>query len=115
MLARTALADGQSVTVTLRGGVYRPSETLVLTPEDSGTVDAPVLWQASPGQEVVISGGTLLNLRWEPFRNGIFKAAVPADFESDQLFVNGERQHMARYPNFDPDQRIMNGFAADCV
>ena len=106
---------GRSVTVTLRGGVYRPGETLVLTQEDSGTAEAPVLWQASPGQEVVISGGTLLNLRWEPFRNGIFKAAVPADFVSDQLFVNGVLQHMARYPNYDQNQRIMNGYAADCI
>ena len=107
--------DGQKVTVTLKGGVYRSSETLVLKQEDSGTAEAPVLWQASPGQEVVISGGTLLNLRWKPFRNGIFKADVPADFVSDQLFVNGVLQHMARYPNYDQNQRIMNGYAADCI
>jgi hypothetical protein len=57
----------------------------------------------------------LLKLRWEPYRDGIFRAQVPADFVSDQLFVNGLRQHMARYPNYDPDQRIMNGYAADCI
>ena len=42
---------GRASQVTLMGGVYRPSETLVLTPEDSGTAEFPVLWQASPGQE----------------------------------------------------------------
>ncbi len=115
MLARSALADGQRVTVTLRGGVYRPSDTLVLTPEDSGTAEAPALWQASPGQAVLISGGTLLKLQWEPFRDGIFQAVVPADFVSDQLFVGGELQHMARYPNYDQNQRIMNGYAADSI
>lgn len=115
MLARSALADGRRVTVTLQGGVYRPSETLVLTQEDSGTAEAPVLWRASPGREVVISGSTLLKLKWEPYRNGIFTAAVPADFASDQLFVNGVLQHMARYPNYDQSQRIMNGYAADCI
>lgn len=114
-LARAALAQGRGVRVTLMGGVYRLGETLVFTPEDSGTAEAPVLWQASPGQKVTISGGTLLNLRWRPHRDGIFKADVPADFVSEQLFVNGERQHMARYPNYDPDQRIMNGYAADCT
>jgi PDZ domain/Right handed beta helix region len=115
MLARSALADGQRVTVTLRGGVYRLGKTLVFTQEDSGTAEAPALWQASPGQQAVISGGTLLKLKWEPFRDGIFKAAVPTDFAPDQLFVGGVCQHMARYPNFDQNQRIMNGYAADCI
>ena len=41
VLARSALADGHRVTVTLRGGVYRLAETLVLTQEDSGTVRGP--------------------------------------------------------------------------
>ena len=31
----------------------------------------------------------------------------------DQLFVNGKRQHMARYPNYDPDVLPLNGYAAD--
>jgi len=114
-LARQMLAEGRAVTITLMGGTYRLDQTLVFTPEDSGTVQSPVLWRASPGEKVTISGAQLLKLRWEPYRDGIFKADVPADFMSDQLFVNGILQHMARYPNYDPDQRIMNGFAADCI
>jgi hypothetical protein len=115
VLVRKALAHGQSVKVTLMGGVYRLGETLVFTQEDSGTVVAPVLWQASPGQRVTISGSMQLKLRWQPFRDGIFRADVPADFAADQLIVNGELQQMARHPNYDPDQRIMNGYAADCI
>jgi len=82
----------------------------VFTPEDSG-----VLWEAAPGEAVTISGSALLHLRWEPYRDGIFKADVPPDLLADQIFVNGEPQHMARYPNYDPQQRIMNGYAADCI
>ena len=33
----------------------------------------------------------------------------------DQLFVNGQRQHMARYPNYDPNARQFNGSAADAI
>ena len=33
----------------------------------------------------------------------------------DQLFVNGQRQHMARYPNYDPQARQFNGSAADAI
>ena len=41
------------------------------------------------------------------------QARVPSGMESDQLFVNGERQHMARYPNFDPAAQYFDGWAAD--
>ena len=33
----------------------------------------------------------------------------------DQLFVNGQRQHRARYPNYDPNARQFNGSAADAI
>ena len=56
-----------------------------------------------------------LNLKWEAFRDGISKAQVPDGLTTDQLFVNGERQHLARYPNFNPDERIYNGHAADAL
>lgn len=43
------------------------------------------------------------------------KAAAPPDLASDQLFVNGRRQPLARYPNFDPQVAIYNGYAADAI
>ena len=46
-------------------------------------------------------------------QNGIMQTKVPAGFATDQLFVNGQRRPMARYPNFDPKERIFNGYAAD--
>ena len=53
----------------------------------------------------MISGGVRLNdLKWEPYKDGIMQAKVPAGFATDQLFVNGQRQPMARYPNFDPQR-----------
>ncbi|MBI2928231.1 MAG: right-handed parallel beta-helix repeat-containing protein, partial [Verrucomicrobia bacterium] len=101
------------VTVFLRGGTYYLSETLVFTAEDSGTANAPVSWQAWQDEQPVISGGAKLALKWEAFRDGIMKARVPAGFTTDQLFVNGERQILARYPNFDPNVRILNGYSKD--
>ena len=56
-----------------------------------------------PGEEAMISGGARLQFSWKPYRDGIMQAKVPAGFETDQLFVNGERQILARYPNFDPN------------
>jgi hypothetical protein len=103
-------------TVFLRGGTYYLSETLVFTPEDSGTADAPVIFQAYQNEKPIISGGVKLEkLAWRPFRDGIFQTDVPADFTTEEIFVNGERQILARYPNFDPAAKYFDGFAADAI
>jgi hypothetical protein len=104
----------EPVTIYLRGGTHYLTDTLILTAEDSGTPSAPVVFQAYRNEQAVISGGVRLkDLKWEPLRDAIRKTVVPAGLTTDQLFVNGQRQPMARYPNFDPDQRIFNGYAAD--
>ncbi len=40
---------------------------------------------------------------------------VSADLQTDQLFVNGERQILARYPNYDLKQLIFHGSAEDAI
>jgi len=113
--ARQARGRGP-VTVYLREGTYYLPETLVFTAEDSGTKAAVAVYQAYPKEQAVVSGGVRLkDLKWEPYRDGVLKAAVPAGLATDQLFVNGERQHLARYPNFDPKVRHFNGCAADAI
>lgn len=109
-----SVAGKEPVTVYLRSGTYYLPETLVFTSRDSGTKDAPVVYAAFGNEKPVISGGAKLDLTWTEYKNGIMKASVPATLTTDQLFVNGRRQHMARYPNYDPNARYFNGFAADC-
>ncbi|MCU0915310.1 MAG: PDZ domain-containing protein [Planctomycetes bacterium] len=111
--AARKLVGRESVTILLHAGTYYLPETLVFTSADSGTKVAPVTYAAAPGEQVVLSGGRRLDLQWEPFREGIMKAKTPDDLAIDQLFVNGRRQLMARYPNFDPNVRHFNGFSAD--
>ena len=102
--------------VFLRGGTYYLPATLVFTAEDSGTKDAPVVFQNYQGEKPVISGGVRLeNLDWQPYTNGIFQAKVPEDLQTGEIFVNGERQILARYPNFDPKAQYFNGFSADAI
>ncbi len=111
--ARNA-ARREAVTVFVRKGTYYLPETLVFTAKDSGTKTAPVVYQAYGKEQAVISGGVRLKgLKWEPYKDGIMRAKVPAGFATDQLFVNGELQPMARYPNFDPKERVFHGTAAD--
>ena len=102
--------------VFLRGGTYYLATPLIFTAEDSGTSDAPVVFQNYRDERAVISGGVRLdNLEWRPYANGIFQATVPAELQTEEIFVNGERQTLARYPNFDPTAQYFNGCAADAI
>jgi hypothetical protein len=115
-LARQSHQNNEPINITLKGGTYYLPETLVLTADDSGTKDAPVTWRAAQAATVVISGGQRLDhLAWSPYKEGILEAKVPDDLKTDQLFVNGDRQILSRYPNFDPAVTIFNGYAADCI
>ena len=109
-------AGREAVTVLVRSGTYYLPETWVFTAADSGTQAAPLVYQAYAGEQPVISGALRLpKLKWQPCKDGILQAAVPEGFVTDQLFINGERQVLARYPNFDPKARFFNGSAADAI
>jgi hypothetical protein len=62
---QTSPQENGPVTVTIRGGRYRVTDTLTLNAEDSGTRESPVVWQAAPGEEVRLVGGVQLT-DWEP-------------------------------------------------
>jgi hypothetical protein len=104
---RAARASSGGAVVVHAGRYYLP-EPLVLTPSDSGTE-----YRAAAGDLVVLSGGMALDLHWEPYRDGIFRAKTGSGMPMDQVFVNGRRQRMARYPNYDPAIRPYGGYAAD--
>ncbi len=91
-------------------GSYYFDSPLTFGPEDSGTPDAPVIYTAYPGADVVLSGGRSLSCRWIPHKDGIMKASVPAGLNFTQMFVNGKRQIRARYPNYDPSQPGKSGY-----
>ncbi len=71
------------------------------------------MFQNYRNEKPVISGGVkLVNLDWRHYTNGIFQAQVPADLQTEEIFVNGERQILARYPNFDPTAQYFDGFTS---
>ena len=53
---QAGMPDG-GVTVWLRGGVYPRAATFSLAAEDTGAVDAPVVYRACEGEEVRLVGG----------------------------------------------------------
>ncbi len=99
--------------VFLRGGTYYLPAPLVFTAQDSGTKAAPVVFQSYRNEKPVISGGVkLTNLAWRPYTNGVFETPVPDDLQTEEMFVNGERQILARYPNYNPKAEYFDGFTS---
>lgn len=82
----------QAVEILLRSGLYRLDHTLVLTPQDSGTGDQPVIWRNFPGETPVLSGGAVVR-NWRKLEHPVAgldetlrKHVWVADLPSDQDF-----------------------------
>lgn len=104
-----------SVTIELMSGSYYLSQPIVFTAEDSREDNETLTIKNVDNQKVVISGSTVLNLKWKTYQNGIWQAKVTQDIVFDQLFVDGQLQRMARYPNYNPKAQYFGGTAADAV
>ncbi len=100
-------------TVFVRGGTYYLTEPLIFTPEDSGTEERPVRFEAYPGETVLLSGGRPI-MDWTKGEGGIWTARLP-DVQAgrwyfQQLRVGDERQIRARIPDFDPEEPYKGGW-----
>src|SRR5271163_1229636 len=56
--SQLAATSGADVTVLLQDGTYRLASTWAFGAADSGTAGNPVMWQAAPGADPVISGAS---------------------------------------------------------
>ena len=112
-LKQAGLPTG-GVEVLVREGIYERDRTFSLAKEDAGAEDAPIVWRAYPGEHVMLTGAKEVT-GFVPYRGEILKSDVGAQgFEGKyfrQLYLNGTRQHLARYPNFDPANPHGGGFA----
>jgi hypothetical protein len=90
------LPPDASVKVLFGNGIYYLPEAIRFTEADN---KVSVIYQAEDEGRAIISGGTLLHLVWKPWKNGIFVAKVEGNPFIDQLYINGKRQRMARFPN----------------
>jgi len=109
-------AANTPVTVYVRGGTYYLSAPVIFGPANSGSASAPIVYTAYQGEKPVISGGIKVTSAWtaSSANANIMVTTIAPNLKVDQLFLNGTRQVLARYPNFDANQAILNGYAADC-
>lgn len=91
----------EPTTVYLGAGLYVLETPLEMTPEDSGTRDAPITYAARPRERVVISGGRRIS-DWEQDGN-VWIARLPkvaaGEWDFNSLWVNGTYRRPARSPN----------------
>jgi hypothetical protein len=98
-----ALPPG-GVTVAVREGTYALAQTFRLEAQDSGTAASPVTYRAYGGERPILLGGRPIG-GFVPHQGRILKADVGAQglkgIAFRQVFCNGVRQTLARYPNFE--------------
>jgi hypothetical protein len=110
-----------SVTIYLRGGTYYLDTTVSFGPSNSGSPQAPITYKAYETEIPVISGGILLpsTATWTQATglssNNIMVTTIAKNLKVDQLFLNGTRQILARYPNYDSTVAILGGYDANCL
>jgi hypothetical protein len=78
--------------IILRGGTYRVSRTLTLGLDDSGTDQAPVVWEAAPSETVRLVGGMRLT-DWRPVEDTAVQARLSP--EAREHVVGGWTQEAA--------------------
>lgn len=107
-------ANNTPVTVYLRAGTYYLTAPVQFGPSNSGAAGAPIAYTAYPGEKPVISGGIKVSPSWSTYSGSIQVATITTNLKVDQLFLNGQRQVLARYPNYD-NTKILDGHASDCI
>jgi len=111
-LKRQGTPDGP-VEVVIHGGTYFLTETVLLTPMDSGTAKTPIIYRAAEGERVMLSGGRRIGGPWKKEAGDVWCADLPATtnvWNFRQLFVDGRREIRARYPNIDaPPPHLFGG------
>jgi len=100
---------GEKAVILVRSGTYELPKTLKLTSKDSELTIA-----AFKDEKPRILGGKPIN-GFEPYKGRIVKANVAGQglkkVYFHQLFFEGQRQHLARYPNFDPKNPYAGGWS----
>jgi hypothetical protein len=82
-------------------GVYRETITI----KKSGTESTPLIIKAAKGENPVISGLDIINLKWkETDKKGIYVADFSQASDFEQLFLDGKPLLEARWPNVPKDK-----------
>jgi len=90
------------VRVIVMDGTYNLTEPFILIPQDSGTEECPIIYEAAADSKPVFTGGRVIT-GFKRGENGIWQTHIlevaAGKWYFEQLFVNGRRAVRARTPN----------------
>ncbi|MBV7531489.1 right-handed parallel beta-helix repeat-containing protein [Chitinophaga sp. sic0106] len=103
-----------NLTIRYKPGTYYLDSTIVI-PAALTNGKGYTIIQGNTKETVTISGGKALTVKWQPYKNGIYRAPVNISWDFDQLYVDGSAAVRARYPNYDSTASHYNGYAEDAL
>lgn len=104
------LEKGNNVKIKLSAGTYYLQDTIKL--DNSSAYKLSIV--GDDKGKTIISGASKLLLNWQKHNDNIYKTKVDIT-DIDQLYITGEKQVRARYPNFKANAKVFNGYAADAL
>jgi len=94
-------ARNRPIVVMLRGGSYYLNQPIAFVPEDSGTQQAPIVYQAYGDERPILSGGVRVT-GWQVDRDGrwwtTLEEVKSGKWSFAQLFVDDQRRFRPRLP-----------------
>ncbi|SEJ02958.1 parallel beta-helix repeat (two copies) [Dyadobacter koreensis] len=101
----------KSITIFLREGNYKLSKTFLLSPEDSGSKNAPFSIAAYQGEKVVLSSALQLDAgNWKPISSSARKRLHPKVNAADVYELNVTPLRLAQARQFSAINSFMEGW-----
>lgn len=104
--------NDSEVKILLREGVYYLKSALIIDANDFE--NSTVTISGYNNEQAIVSGGKRVYPKWERVKGEKYLKANVDVIDFDQLWVNGEKQVRARYPNYKKEV-LMNGTAEDAL
>ncbi|MGL4854564.1 MAG: right-handed parallel beta-helix repeat-containing protein, partial [Lentisphaeria bacterium] len=101
----------QEIEIKINPGKYYLEKPIII--EGKNWQGKTLKISAVQNQKVVLSGAQLIIPEWKKVNNNIWKTDSKLK-NADQLFISGEKQILARYPNF-KENAILGGTAQDAL
>ncbi|KGL58886.1 PDZ domain-containing protein [Polaribacter sp. Hel1_85] len=102
--------ENDKINIHLLEGDYHLTSTLEITPQLN---NLSIIGDGL--DKVSIKGSKVIETKWEHFSDNILVTTIDKNLDFNQLFINGEKQILARYPNYDENGGYWQGFAADAI
>jgi hypothetical protein len=108
---QTSLND--TIFVSIAEGTYLLAEPFVLSGEDSGTEQSPVVFTADPKHRPIFCGGMKIK-NFDVVEPYLWRTYIPETalfgFNFEQLYINGERRFRAQTPNHGEFFRVKSAY-----